>query len=42
MSEVERKDICSDFLGAMLFENKEITKIFHGGINGPQGDIGWL
>ena len=26
----------------MLFENESIVKIFHGGINGSNGDLGWL
>jgi len=42
IEEAERRDICQDFLGSMLFENPNIVKIFHGGINGPHGDLGWL
>ena len=36
-----KKDICQDFLGQMIFENPNIVKIFHGGIN-SNGDIGLL
>ena len=38
-----KTDFCKDFLGEMLFENAEITKVFHGALNGSHnGDLGWL
>jgi hypothetical protein len=39
MHESEKADICRDFLGALVFENNDIIKIFHGALG---GDIGWL
>lgn len=42
MQEIEKRDFCKDFLGGMVFENKDIVKIFHGSLGGNNGDIGWL
>ena len=29
-------------LGSQIFENGNIVKVFHGALNGPNGDVGWL
>ena len=42
VSNMEKRDICDDFLGQMLFENQDIVKIFHGSLGSSNGDIGWL
>ena len=38
----EKQDIYNDFLGEMIFENKDIIKIFHGSLGSWNGDVGWL
>jgi len=36
-------DVCKDFLGAMIFENEGIVKIFHGCQTGSaNGDLAWI